>query len=107
MSILCKWKKEGRFLVNPDGQVYPCCYLCNSNYRFLSGNKEKMTDKETTQYIWDEYLDKKDKLNVKNNPLEKIIQDDWFTKTLPKSWENEETALVQCIEHCTVDDYDM
>lgn len=108
MSILCKWKKEGRVLVNPDGQVYPCCYLCNPHYRFLSGNKERMTnedDKTThTQHIWDEYLNKKDELNVKNKPLEEIIQDEWFTKTLPKSWESEDTALKQCIEHCTVDE---
>ena len=30
--IECIWGKDNRFLVNPDGQVWPCCYLGNIGY---------------------------------------------------------------------------
>jgi hypothetical protein len=108
--IECEWKKEGRVQINPDGQVYPCCYLCNPHYKFLLGFKSNLTHKEHkdehTQHIWDKYNDNKEKFNINNRSLEEILNDKWFTETLPKSWESEDTALVQCIEHCTVDKKD-
>ena len=31
-AIKCKWAAENKFLVQPDGQVVPCCYLANAMY---------------------------------------------------------------------------
>ena len=33
MKITCEWAKDERYVVNPDGQVWPCCYLCNNVFK--------------------------------------------------------------------------
>ena len=32
--IECEWKNNNRVIVNPDGQVWPCCYLSNLAYKY-------------------------------------------------------------------------
>ena len=87
VTIQCEWLKDNRVLVNPDGQVWPCCYLGN-----LSFNNNHPVVKE--------YENKKDELNLfTNNNLCDIIQHDWFSKTLPNSW-NSENPIKQCVEFC-------
>ena len=31
-TIKCQWGDKDKYLVNPDGQVFPCCYLSNVYY---------------------------------------------------------------------------
>ena len=31
-KIICQWEKVDKVLINPDGQVFPCCYLSNPAY---------------------------------------------------------------------------
>lgn len=80
-DISCKWLKERRVVVNPDGQVMPCCYLANRFYR-------------------EEYPYNKEEHNIFNKPLEEILgESEWFNKELPESWDNE--PFKQCIKFCS------
>ena len=105
--IECEWKKEGRVQINPDGQVYPCCYLCNPHYRFLLGFKSNLTHKEHkdehTQHIWDEYNDNKEKFNINNRSLEEILEGHYFNEI----WKGiqgfeQQYKLVTCENVCGV-----
>ena len=87
VTIQCEWLKDNRVLVNPDGQVWPCCYLGNVGF-------------DINHSVVREYENKKDELNLfTNNNLCDIIQHDWFSKTLPNSW-NSENPNRQCVEFC-------
>jgi len=79
--ISCKWLNARRILVNPDGQVLPCCYLGNSFYR------------NGYPYNMEEH-------NIFKKPLEDILKEsDWFNKELPESWET--NPIKQCEKFCS------
>lgn len=90
--IECIWAKENKFLVNPDGQVWPCCYLGNMGYAEKVNGRYK--DPEVLEKGWDdivhpimkEYFANMDDLNINNKPIEEILNHEWYTKTLPESW---------------------
>lgn len=90
--IVCRWMKENKFLVNPDGQVWPCCYLSNTGYHHdLTGmrTEQKVVEAKVDDVVhpvMDEYFKHRDELNINNAPIEKILTHDWFAKTLPDSW---------------------
>lgn len=102
--IECSWQNEGRILINPDGQVWPCCYLCNVAFRWKTEDKieEKFNKNNPKFNIFNEYFDKQDELNLKNNSMEDILNHEWYTKTLPESWEQDETTSYQCKKFCGV-----
>ena len=66
-------------MVNPDGQVFQCCFLkinFDDEDYFVKG-----------KHAWvDEYLDNKEKYNLKNRTMKEIVDDDLFAKKLPKKW---------------------
>ena len=97
MNIKCKWKQINRLLVNPDGQVYPCCYLGNLQYQYSVEGKE---DLKNTQVVMKEYNDNKEKYNIHTNDMRDIINGEWFTKTLPESWKDETKTINQCKKWC-------
>ena len=73
MVIKCKWLETNRILVNPDGQVLPCCYLANVNWH----QKQKgITKEKANTYIGEvmqEYNDNKEKYNMMiDNKLDSI-----------------------------------
>ena len=39
-KILCRWLEKKRLVVNPDGQVHPCCYFGNYHYMQTHENKD-------------------------------------------------------------------
>ena len=39
--------------------------------------------------------------NIFKNDLEDILNNEWFTKILPKSWESKETIAGPCYRICT------
>lgn len=94
-DIECIWAKENKFLVNPDGQVWPCCYLGNSGFTEKVNGRYK--DPEVLEKGWDdiahpiiqEYFKHADELNINNKPIEEILTHEWYTKTLPESWKGE------------------
>lgn len=120
-QIKCEWMAKNNALANIDGQVYPCCYLANSftllnifgrdvekdfpdelNYggkKWVKGEQKNLNKKI---HLVEEYFKHKDKLNLKNNSLEDILNHEWFAKTLPESWEDENLTHRLCAKYCTV-----
>jgi len=55
------------------------------------------------KHAWvDEYLDNKEKYNLKNRTMKEIVDDDLFAKKLPKTWVNIDTAPRPCQKYCKV-----
>ena len=109
-KINCRWQKSERLLVNPDGQVFPCCYLANFYYLaktlYNTGNADKVFqghNAQMTHPLMQQYMNNEATLNVFNNSVEEIVNSEWFTETLPKSWESEDTVHIQCKRVCSVE----
>lgn len=117
-GVVCEWMQTGRILINPDGQVFPCCYLANVTYMVdklgtpeqVLAKKNNLTDqigqrnliqKEFyDEPVMVEYVDNKEKYNVFHTPFEEIINSEWFTKTLPESWDDSDRLVLQCAQQC-------
>ena len=96
--IKCRWREKKRILFNIDGQVYPCCYLVNNNYKMQENNKTP----DRYQHVMQEYNKVKDEMNVFTNDMESINRHEWWD-LLEKSWEDAEVpTLRQCTRWCTV-----
>ena len=68
--IKCKWRDESRILVNIDGQVWPCCYLVNNEYKYdVSNTKSGYND---NQEVLESYRSYKDELNIFKNDMDSI-----------------------------------
>lgn len=108
--------QAGRLLINPDGQVLPCCYLANvmymvpklmenmpvdDNYNIQNGPKWKISEQLTVEPVLMEYLENKDDYNVFKRPLEDILASEWFQKTLPESWDDSDRLVLQCANKCS------
>ena len=94
MVIKCKWLEDNRILVNPDGQVLPCCYLANKDWQL------KQKDRTNNEVVMQEYNDNKEKYNIHTNDMKDIINGEWFSKTLPDSWEDDTKTISQCKLWC-------
>ena len=95
-KLVCQWRENNnRYMVNPDGQVFQCCFLkinFDDEDYFVKG-----------KHAWvDEYLDNKEKYNLKNRTMKEIVDDDLFAKKLPKTWVNIDTAPRPCQKYCKV-----
>lgn len=89
--IKCKWQQNNKFVINPDGQVIPCCYLANILYN------------DPNQHgIMAEYIANKLQYNIFHRPVLDILQSDWFVETLPESWQSEDTTHSVCKRWCNV-----
>ena len=121
----CKWiEDDEKMLVQPDGQILPCCYLSNyynadniplkskeEVYDNVNNNFRKIEDQlyyidlvnyeVHNEYLYKEYQKRKDKLNIFNNDLEDILNNEWFTKILPESWKSKDTIAGPCKRICT------
>ena len=99
MVIKCKWAEGNRVIVNPDGQVFPCCYLANGMYQ---AKIEENTYRINLEHVDIEYKKSEDELNLKNKPIGAILNHEWFSKTLPESWEDESKTHRNCRMFCGV-----
>ena len=94
--IICQWKKDNRYLVNPDGQVYQCCYFKES----LDLPKwQDLFQKGWHPWV-DEYIDNKEKYNLDNSTIDEILNSDLFSKKLPDTWKDPDTAPPPCQKYC-------
>ncbi len=119
-NIHCSWLVDKKIVINPDGQVWPCCYLANSGYMYTSldkpkfysikeevGIEEQLVNIEEAavntgyQTLFIEYYEKNDQHNIFNSPIDIILKSEWFSKTLPESWTNPERILHQCKIFCS------
>ena len=48
-----------------------------------------------------EYFKREEELNVFHNRMADILNNEWFTKILPESWNSDETIHIQCKRMCT------
>lgn len=121
MNIECQWMKSKRLLINPDGQVLPCCYFANVIYMLTKFSTDDMKAKDKDERgvedqimdrglvaletneepLFQEYLKDKEKYNINHTDLEDIINSDWFLKSLPESWNDENKVVRQCKKYCT------
>ena len=88
LEIKCEWKEKDTILVNPDGQVWPCCYL---------PNKKELVSKSG---FYNKYY-----MNKSNNLIEKNLDDilsDNFYAFLQMSWTEKSMCLKPCKSTCTV-----
>ena len=119
-KVECEWIKSKRILINPDGQVWPCCYLANSTYMRASlGEPNSYKPKETLriedqlidveeaavntghQVLLKEYFSDLQQYNIFHHTIEEIVDSKWFAETLPNSWNEPERLLHQCKVHCS------
>lgn len=116
-GVTCEWLESRHALVNPDGQVVPCCYIANVLYmvQMWEGNQPEGISRQIgnnaiikkefhDEPVLREYWENKEQFNVFNRPLGEILGSDWFTKTLPESWDDDSRLVWQCRKKCTRDD---
>lgn len=97
-KIKCRWAlPRNEVVVNPDGQVVPCCYHANSLYHQRQIQNENMDILRSE--IYKEYLKDSKKYNVFYTPLSTILRSTWYTETLPKSFT--QNPVHQCVKNCS------
>lgn len=95
--IKCQWREnQRRLLINVDGQVYPCCYLVNTDFEY-----QFVDDPPQKQYMMKRYESVKDDLNLFKNDIHSIQNHPWWTE-LEESWTDSRKCLRQCKRWCTV-----
>ena len=75
--ISCEWKNNEVVIVNPDGQVFPCCYLSNLAYKYDITKDDRLykTENENkNKHIMKEYMENKNEYNIFNKPLDQILK---------------------------------
>ena len=101
-NIICRWLNDEKILVNPDGQVLPCCYLGNPAYLYEA---TKHTDNPggrafAENAVLKKYTDNKEQYNLNHKTLKEILTSDWFNKDLPESWKSYKTMPHMCQLFC-------
>jgi MoaA/NifB/PqqE/SkfB family radical SAM enzyme len=96
-KIVCEWGVRNKVVLNPDGQVLPCCYFCNPH--FYNKNDPKIRRQFIDHPIMQEYQKYQKELNVFTANLFDIINHKWFQEILPESW-NSPTPVAQCSRYC-------
>jgi len=92
--IHCRWANGNKIVINPDGQVTPCCYTGNSFYM-----KKPEWWVKNSETIMLEYLNNKELYNIFNHKLSDILNTLWFKDRLKQSFENKASSI--CSQHCS------
>lgn len=96
--VTCRWMQSQKIVVNPDGQVVPCCYLANSLFSHsVTKNKGRQWQHSP---ILQKYIENIDDYNLNNKTITEILTSDWFNKDLPESWESRDTIAPVCQTFC-------
>tara|TARA_B100001287_G_C22307602_1_gene355689 strand:+ start:71 stop:508 length:438 start_codon:yes stop_codon:yes gene_type:complete len=123
-EIFCYFYEKGELQINPDGQVFPCCFIANSMFvsktfdypkpgtlkrrgkpddiKFQLEEPESIAEwVPRRDWIYSEYIENENDLCLDNKSINEIINHEWFKK-IQKAREKWETAPIICQEHCTV-----
>jgi hypothetical protein len=105
VEIICKWRTKDKFLINPDGQVFPCCYLGNTEYftNVTNGGEGIKYPFGPKSYIMQKYDDVRDELNAFKHPLEEVLEHPWWNE-LESSWSDDEKVERRCVRYCSKGD---
>ncbi len=99
-QIVCRWSApRNEIVINPDGQVMPCCYHANAHMRGLMIKGQQMELHRNEIYA-DGYNKDLKAHNVFHTPLSEILKSEWYTKTLPNSIKGD-NPVWQCVRQCS------
>ena len=124
-KIRCSFFEKNEVNINPDGQVYPCCFFANTLYitkqfGYPSAGDIPLHNIDPTSIqnglqnsesiaigvidsnpIYKEYVKNEADYNLDNKSIKEILDSDWFSD-LEKARETWETAPQVCKNWCTV-----
>ena len=98
-NIVCEWMNQwenSRILINPDGQVLPCCYLAN----LLYSDKNHADHPGRNHSLLKQYEDSAENYNIFNKELDEIVDSKWFQETLHNSWVSDNPHPM-CLNMCS------
>jgi len=87
-GITCKSANQNRFFLDASGYIAPCCWVSNHDF-------QRPGDMLTSISLAGKDLDN---YNIRNRPIEEILQDELFTTVFSDLWESD--ALVTCRKKC-------
>jgi len=94
-NIQCRWAlPRNEVVVNPDGQVLPCCFHANHIY----GNWPKNQILNDPAYKY--YIENKNEFNVFKTSIIDIMNSEHFAKTLPESIKGDNPNPI-CVKNCS------
>lgn len=98
--VKCSWADDNIIAVNPDGQVWPCCFLATrhyeSKYKFGHNINGYRDPTHTTMSDYDEEYH-----NIFNNSLIDMIENSkYLNDRLPSDIKN--NPYQACLKHCSV-----
>jgi MoaA/NifB/PqqE/SkfB family radical SAM enzyme len=94
-NIQCRWAlPRNEVVVNPDGQVLPCCFHANHIY----GNWPNNQVLNDTAYKY--YIENKNEFNVFKTSIIDIMNSEHFTKTLPENIKGDNPNKI-CVKNCS------
>lgn len=94
-GVKCRWMLMNKVLINPDKQVFPCCYLGNQGYSQKIRGEHKDANiiargvDDIVHPIMQSYYENEKDLNLETNSIEEVLNHEWYTKTLPESWDSD------------------
>lgn len=96
--IVCKAAAEKSIYISAEGYVFPCCWLANQLYPWYYKEKEG----QVWQFI-DSLPQKEQSLDLKKRSLRDIVEDIFFQKLVPQSWQGKDIKkdrLQVCAKTC-------
>lgn len=99
-EIKCRWAApRNEVVINPDGQVLPCCFHANAHYKNRV-DKTYGREIERHEIYADDYNQNLKKYNIFHTKLSDIINSEWFAKKLQASMEGD-NPVPQCARNCS------
>lgn len=98
LEVNCAWAERSTVSIDPDGQVFPCCYWSTTYYENKYGKKIGLF-KMIPQMK--EYIERLDDFNCEKKPVTDIIQDPLFNEKLVESFQSLDTLSHPCRIHCS------
>ena len=93
--ITCLWAKDNLIAVNPDGQVFPCCYIATRYYE----GEHNITRKIDFEHPTIAKYNKRDNNIFTNSLIDIIDRGKYLNKVLPDHIAN--NPYSSCIKHCS------
>jgi sulfatase maturation enzyme AslB (radical SAM superfamily) len=87
-GISCKSAIKNRFFLDSQGNIAPCCWVSNRDV-------QNPGDMLRSIALAGKDLDR---FNIRNRPIEEILQDELFTQVFAELWESD--SLVTCRKKC-------
>lgn len=88
----CPWFNNGEIQIDPWGNVFPCCHM---GHLGVDWNHPQMEMHEEEKQLFDDEHFVLNNHNLKNNTIEEILKNYWFTHKLPEKLKNEPYKFCQ------------